>query len=98
MEYDSIYTLKPSFLVANKTSIMYCTLLSMSPSCKTLLSLSNMAENVNIIILRIIKLKSLKIMAHKFRPAYPQTWHGVQMKLIWGRISSFWGKIFQFLG
>ena len=32
------------------------------------------------------------------RPAYPQTWHGVQMKLIWGRISGFWGKIFQFLG
>ena len=32
------------------------------------------------------------------RPAYPQTWYGVQLKLIWGRISSFWGKIFQFLG
>ena len=41
-------------------------------------------------------MKKSKIMI--FRPAYPQTWHGVQIKLIWGRISSFWGKIFQFLG
>ena len=41
---------------------------------------------------------TININLQMFRPAYPQTWHGVQMKLIWGRISSFWGKIFQFLG
>ena len=43
-------------------------------------------------------MENYKPIYFRSRPAYPHTWHGVQLMLIWGRISSSWGKIFKFSG